>query len=132
MGKPSIDEVIKTSKVIIHSGRYAYLKMREKSLNNHFLVSQDKEEITVITEEKNLEGVKYLDIVRWFKMIEIQVSVPFLQGFLSRVIRPIADAGYNTLIVSTFSKDYILTREENIEKVAKILRGTGFEVIIEG
>ncbi|MDP2860823.1 MAG: ACT domain-containing protein [bacterium] len=129
MGKPSIEEVVKTSEVVIHSGRYAYLKTTDKKLGNHFLVSQDEDEITIITEEKHLKEVsRYSDLVGYFKLIEIKVSVPFLQGFLSYTIKPIAEAGCNTLIVSTFSKDYILTREEVIDKVAEILKKTGFKV----
>lgn len=126
-----INEVIKTSKVVIHQGRYIYLKTTDKNLSNHFFVSQDKDEITIVTEEKNLSNVKYSDSVRWFKLIEIKLSVPFLQGFLSRVIKPIADAGYNTLIISTFSKDYILTKEKNIKDVINILRQMGFKEVVE-
>lgn len=129
--RPKIEEVIKTSSIIIHSGRYIYLKTKDKNLGPHFFISQDKDEVTIVTEEKNLNTVNYLGIVKWFKLIEIKLSVPFFQGFLSRVIKPIADAGYNTLIISTFSKDYILTREENINQVAKILVDTGFKVIFE-
>lgn len=129
--KPSIEKVIKTSSVIIHQGRYAYLKTKDINLNNHFFISQDKDEITIVTEEKNLNKVDYSGIVKWFKLIEIKLSAPFLQGFLSRVIKPIADAEYNTLIISTFSKDYILTREENINQVTKILADTGFKVMFE-
>lgn len=129
--KPTIEEVIKTSQAIIHKGRYAYLKTKDKNLANHFLISQDKDEITVITEEKNIKDVKFVEIVKWFKLIEIKVSVPFYQGFLAKIIKPIADSGYNTLIVSTFSKDYILTREKNINEVAKIMKTTGLKVIFE-
>lgn len=126
-----IDQVIKTSSVIIHPGRYVYLKTKEKNLGHHFFVSQDKDETTIVTEEKNLKTVDYSDFVGWFKLIEIRLSMPFLQGFLSRVIKPIADAGYNTLIVSTFSKDYIMTKEQNIDKVIDIFKKMGFKDIIK-
>lgn len=129
MVKPNIQQVIVKSKAIIHSGRYAYLKTTDKKLNNHFLLSQDNDEITIITEENNVELVKYSEIVKWFKLIEIIVAIPFYAGFLSKIIKPIADAGYNTLIISTFSKDYILTKEQNIKEVAKILKDTGLKVI---
>ncbi len=129
--KPTIKEVINKSTAIIHKGRYAYLKTKDKNLANHFLIAQDKDEQTIITEEKNINDVKYLEIVKWFKLIEIKVAVPFYQGFLAKIIKPIADAGYNTLIVSTFSKDYILTREKNINEVAKIMQTTGLKVIFE-
>ncbi len=126
-----VDQVIKTSSVIIHPGRYVYLKTKDKNLGQHFFVSQDNDEITIVTEEKNLKSVKYINSVGWFKLIEIKLYVPFLQGFLSRVIKPIADAGYNTLIVSTFSKDYIMTKEQNIDKVIDIFKKMGFKDVIK-
>ena len=126
-----IEDVIKTSSILIHPSRYIYLKTTDKNLANHFFVSQDKDETSIVTEEKNLNSVKYSDSVGWFKLIEIKLSVPFLQGFLSRVIKPIADAGFNTLIVSTFSKDYILIKENNIKEVTIILKQMGFKEVIE-
>ena len=48
------EEIIKQSTILIHKNRYAYIKTKETTLNNHFLIAQDKEEITIITEEKNL------------------------------------------------------------------------------
>jgi len=131
MKEPNIEEVIREGKVIIHPGRYVYLKSKDNDLDGHFLVAQDMDEITVITEESNLSNVEYYESEKWFKLFEIKVSVPFLAGFLSKVIKPIADAGYNTLIVSTFSKDYILTKEETFVEVAKILEKLGFQVEIK-
>lgn len=130
-GLPSInkiEKVVRSSRVIVHSGRYAYLESSGKVLGPHFMIAQDQDEITVITEERNLSKVKYSGLVKWFKLIEIKVSVPFFPGFLSRVIKPIAEAGFNTLIVSTFSKDYLLVREENHQDIVEILERLGFTV----
>ena len=43
----TLDETIKSSKVIVHDGRYAYLKAQETEINDHFLISKDNDEITV-------------------------------------------------------------------------------------
>ncbi len=122
-------EVIKSSQVIVHRGRYAYLKGKENQLSNHFFIAQDKDEITIVTEEKNVSNTKYDKDVKWFKLIEIQVSKPFLTvGFLAKVTKTIADKGLNILVVSTFSKDYILIREEEIGTAIKALEEIGFSV----
>ena len=128
----SLDEVIKSSKVFVHRGRYAYLKAPETAINNHFFISKDKEEITIVTEEKNVPNVKYDKDVKWFKLIEIKVSLPFLaKGFLAKVTKTIADKELNVLVVSTFSKDYILVREETSDIAVKALKKVGFPVEIE-
>ena len=129
MENSALDEVIKTSKVILHKGRYAYLKADEFSSDNHFLISKDDDEVTVVTEESNVSNVKYSDDVKWFKLVEIKVSSPFLaKGFLARITKAIADKNLNVLVVSTFSKDYILIREETFEDGLKALEEAGFPV----
>ena len=132
MTKATLDEVIKSSNVVVHSGRYAYLKAKETDINGHFLVAKDQDEITVVTEEKNLTHVEYDEDVKWFKLIEIKVSLPFVaKGFLAKVTKTVADEGLNVLVVSTFSKDYILVREETYKTVVEALKRVGFPVEVE-
>ncbi|MFH1564983.1 MAG: ACT domain-containing protein [bacterium] len=128
----TLDEVIKSSKVVVRAGRYAYLKANETTINNHFFISKDEDEITVITEEKNIPNVKYDKDVKWFKLIEIKVSLPFhAKNFLAKITKTISDKDLNVLVVSTFSKDYILVKEETNEIVIEALRKIGFSVEVE-
>jgi hypothetical protein len=127
-----LNEVIKTSEVIIHKGRYAYLQGEEKEIKNHFLISKDKDEITIVTEEANISSVNFKKEVKWFKLFEIRVSMPFLaKGFLAKVTKTVSDENLNVLVVSTFSKDYILVREETFETASNALKKVGFPVIFE-
>jgi len=128
MKKTDINNIIRSSKVIIHKQRYAYLRTEEKELNDHFFISQDKDETTVVTTEKRVKNVKYKGIEKWFRLIEIQVSVPFTQGFLAKVTSILASKGLNTLVISTFSKDYILTKEKGIDEAVKAMKKAGFKV----
>jgi len=124
-----LEEVIKTSKVLVHKGRYAYLKGTQEPVGNHFLVSKDKDEITIVTDEKNVNDVKFTESVKWFKLIEIKVSLPFVaKGFLAKVTKTITDKNLNVLVVSTFSKDYILVREETYEVAVEALKKVGFPI----
>ncbi len=130
--KKQLKQIIKNSKIIVRKGRYAYLKCREKAIGSHFLVSQDKDEITVVTEEKNISGIKYEKIEKWFRLFEIRVSVPFLGvGFLAEITKAIAAKNLNVLVVSTFSKDYILVRENSCRKAITALRNVGFSITEE-
>ncbi|MBI1969210.1 ACT domain-containing protein [Candidatus Woesearchaeota archaeon] len=126
---PEIKRAIKDSVVLIQQGRYAYLKTKEKSKNGHFLVTQDKDEVTVIAEESNVPKISYEQIVKWFKLIEIKVSKPFeVVGFLATITKAIADKSITVLIVSTFSKDYLLIREEHLDKAIHALQELGFPI----
>ena len=132
MEKQNLNEIIKSSQVVVHKGRYAYLKTKERKIDNHFLISQDKDEITIVTEENNINKIKHEDIVKWFKLLEIKVSMPFIaKGFLAKVTKTIADKNLNVLIVSTFSKDYVLVKEETWETAVNSLKEVGFPIKIE-
>ena len=132
MTTPSLEEVIAASRVVVHAGRYAYLKAREPGLGDHFLVARDSDEVTVVTEERNVASTEHDDAVKWFTLIEIRVSLPFVaKGFLARVTRTMADEDLNVLVVSTYSKDYILVREEGRETAVAALERAGFPVTTE-
>lgn len=132
MKNQELDKVIKSSNVIVHSGRYAYLKAQEIAINEHLFISKDKDEITVVTEEKNVSKTKHDQEAKWFKLIEIRVSLPFLaKGFLAKVTKTISNKKLNVLVISTFSKDYILVREETYDIAVESLKKIGFSIEIE-
>lgn len=136
MANPTLDEVIRSSPVIVHRGRYAYLQVldtgQDIALKGHFLVSQDKDEITIVTEEKNIPEIGHEQEVKWFKLFEFKVSIPFLApGFLAKISKTIADRKLNILIVSTFSKDYALIREEHLDVAVHALQEVGFSITVE-
>ncbi len=124
----SLDEVIRTSQVIVRGGRYAYLKTHAQTdVANHFLMAQDEDEITIVTEEANIAGTPFDEEVKWFKLIEIRVSQPFVaKGFIAVITKAIAERDLNVLVVSTYSKDYFLVREESVETAVSALQDLGF------
>lgn len=52
-------------------------------------------------------------------------------GFLAKIAEIIANQGINILIVSTFSKDYIMIKEEFCEKGLQALKNVGFPIEYE-
>lgn len=125
-----INKIIKQSSFIVHEGKYIYAKVsKAPRIDNHFLVSKDKDEITVVTEEKNLNELELIEKNKdFYLLIELKVSVPFYSvGFLATVSNAIAKEGMNILIVSTYSKDYILVRAEYIDKAIQGLISLGFK-----
>jgi hypothetical protein len=124
-----LQEIIEKSKVIVHKGRYGYLKTEKEPITPCFLVAKDIDEITVIVSEEDRQNIEYINFVGWFKLIEIKVSEPFTaKGFLAKIAKTIADQDLNVLVVSTFSKDYILIREEASERAINALSEIGFSV----
>ncbi|MBN1386721.1 ACT domain-containing protein [Candidatus Woesearchaeota archaeon] len=130
MNNPDLQEVIRNSPVVIHPGRYAYLQGKETTIKEHFLICKDDDEITIVTEEANIGGTDYVKDVKWFKLFEFKVSIPFLApGFLAKISSAVAENNINILFVSTFSKDYALFKEEDYKNAMTILQKVGFSFI---
>ena len=128
-----LQEAITKSIATVMRDTYVYVKtdIVEKT-DNHFMVSKDKDEITVITKKENIKNLKVLELVGDYKLIEFRPAVPFQTvGFLAKIAEVIANQSMNILIVSTFSKDYIMIKEEFCEKGLTALKNIGFPIKYE-
>ncbi len=125
-----IDKIIKESTFRVEEGRFVYAKVsKDPIVKNHFMVSKDANEITVVTKEKNLSELTLIECNKdFYRLIALNVSVPFYSvGFLATVSQAIAKEGMNILIVSAYSKDYILVKDDKIENVRSVLLKLGFQ-----
>lgn len=95
---------------------------------NHFMVCKDADEITVVTKEENLSGLVSAERNKdFYRLIALNVSTPFQSvGFLATVSQALAEKGMNILIVSTYSKDYILIKDDRVEDARLVLLKLGF------
>ncbi|MFH1771154.1 MAG: ACT domain-containing protein [archaeon] len=93
------------------------------------MTTRDNDEITVVALEEDVEKVNYSSITKWFKLFEIRPKTPFLAvGFIATITKELAATGLNVLVVSTYSKDYILLKEEDAEKGVNVLKEMGMDV----
>ena len=125
---PSL-EIIKQSFFDVQAGIFVYAKVRTlPPAGKHFMVSQDGDEITVVTRG----DLSSLDLIERNKddyvLIALNVAVPFYSvGFLATVSDAFAANDMNILIISTYSKDYILVRADRLDLSQEILLKLGFQ-----
>lgn len=125
-----LQNIIHASRFVIEPGTYVYAKVRSvPQATDHFLVTQDKDEITVVT---TVERLDELDVIERnkeeYKLIALEVSIPFYSvGFLAAVSTAIAEEGMNVLLVSTYSKDYILIKQADQVAGEKVLLDLGLK-----
>lgn len=124
-----LKQIIRQSSFEVQDGVYVYAKVSSKPTTNHFLITQDKDEITVVTTEDKLSELNLIERNKDnYKLIALNVSVPFYSvGFLATVSEAIANKNMNILIVSTYSKDYIMVKEDKLEKAKEVLLSLGFK-----
>lgn len=122
--------IIETSTFEVIPGNFIYAKVfKAPSIDNHFLISKDADEITVVTKKENLGELKLLEKNKdYWALLSLNISAPFYSvGFLAAVSNSIASQEMNVLIVSTYSKDYILVKADLVEKAKKALLNLGFK-----
>jgi hypothetical protein len=125
-----IKKIIKESTFKIEKGRFIYAKVSKiTNVEKHFMVTKDREEVTVVTQEKNLPSLRLIEKNKdFYTLIALNVSIPFYcVGFLAVVSEAVAKGGMNILIVSTYSKDYIMVKSNKIKDVKFVLLNLGFK-----
>jgi hypothetical protein len=126
---PELAEVIRASQVVLHPERFAYLQVEARPPGAPFLIVEDRDEVTVVVREDDVDGTPYLAREGWYRLLEVRVAQPFTAvGFLASITDAIAARGLNVLVVSTFSKDYLLVRDASVQSAIEALRGLGFPV----
>lgn len=127
-----LKRIIEQSSFEVQKGIYIYAKVNSApEIENHFMVSKGKDEITVVTKEENLQDLDLIERNKDnYSLIALNVSIPFYSvGFLATISSAIAKEGMNILIISTYSKDYIMVKEDKLEKAKAVLLTLGFEEV---
>jgi len=125
-----LKKIIQQSSFEVMGGGFIYGKAATYPRGeDHFMVSQDKDEITVVTKAGNAGKLNLIEKNKEvYALIALHVSVPFYSvGFLAAVSKAIADRGIDILIISTYSKDYILVKKAELETTKIALRESGLQ-----
>ncbi|HUB92760.1 MAG TPA: ACT domain-containing protein [Candidatus Saccharimonadales bacterium] len=128
----TIEDIIRKSTFVIHQGAYVYAKAKSRpEKGRHFMISEDDSEITVVTKEENL---RFVDVAERNKetygLIALNPSKPFYSvGFLAAVAHAIASQKMNILLLSTYSKDYVLVKAQDLHVAKEALLRIGLKEV---
>lgn len=127
-----LKKILNKSTFTLIDGVYIYTKVKSiPNGGNHFMMAKDKDEITIVTK---LDNQKYLDLIERnkddYNLISLNVTIPFYSiGFLATISNAIANQGMNILIISTYSKDYIMTNIKKYNECRNVLLKLGLKEI---
>lgn len=125
-----LKQIIGQSTFTVIKGTYAYAKVSKVPISGkHFMISTDKDEITVVTDVHNLRYLNMLERNKEdYSLIALNISIPFYSvGLLATVSDSIAKENMNILIISTYSKDYIMIKKKHMDKATAVLESLGFK-----
>jgi len=125
-----LEKIIRQSSFEVVEGAFIYAKVSAYPREDiHFMVSKDNDEITVVTKAVNLGKLRLIEKNKErYALIALHVAVPFYSvGFLAAVSKAIAERGMDILIISTYSRDYILVKKSGLGKARSALKELGLQ-----
>ena len=122
--------VIQSSWFTIENGLYVYAKVTNvHTPEKHLIVTRDSDEITVVTKTSNLSelGDYERNPDNWV-LLNIKCGNPFYcEGFLAAIASAFASKGIDITLTSTYTNDYVMVQENNIDKASSLLKNIGFK-----
>lgn len=101
----------------------------EKPFFNAFAVIQDKKEITVIMDQEKIHADDVIQMDNDWKLITFDMVLPLQAiGFLAKVTTALADERISVYVLSTYSTDHILVKEQDLLKTLRKLETLGLSV----
>ncbi len=93
-----------------------------------FALAGTGSEISLVCEEAKTPEEAVLTESGW-RALEVAGPLVFgLTGILAGISSALAKAGVSIFAVSTYDTDYVLVKEEKLEKAAAALSGAGYEI----
>jgi len=127
---PESTEHIIAQSTFRFAGTFVYCSARVvRNPERHLMITRDDREITVVTTPDRLADVDVIALNpdRW-TLITVDCANPFYcVGFIAKMSARLSAAGIDILVVSTFSRDWVLVKEEEAERAAEVLRAAGFQ-----
>lgn len=87
-------------------------------------ISRTPEELSIVCDESRVpDGVR---AERGHRCLGVQGPLPFeLTGVAASLTAPLAAAGISLLLIATYDTDYVLVREELLDRAVDALRAAG-------
>jgi hypothetical protein len=126
---PASTEQWITESTFRFAGTFRYASVRAiGDATKHLMITRDGRETTVVTTEELLSDLDViaLNADRWL-LLAIECANPFYcVGFIAKISAALSGAEMDILVVSTFSCDWVLVREQDGDRAAELLRSLGF------
>lgn len=123
-----IKTFIKKKKVFVSKEKFAIVsatKIDQKA----FAIINEPKAITLVIDQNKLDNKYVLNKVDNFRLLTFNFKIPFnMVGFIAQISKKLADKGISIFVISSFSTDHILLKENKLEIAKKILSSLGFMI----
>lgn len=95
---------------------------------NFFSITRTTDELSLVCRENDVpDGTR---CERAWRCLKIEGPLDFaLTGILASLAVPLANTGISIFALSTFDTDYVLVKENNLEKAIAVLQNAGHRIL---
>ncbi len=91
-----------------------------------FLIFRDGREVTLLLEEDDWQRIRHIvrdaKMERGFRLVTLDIELPWnVIGYLARVTEILAAAGIPVGALSSFSRDHLLIKQDDLGKALRVL-----------
>ena len=91
-------------------------------------VTKTREELSIVCAESDIPEAVRSD--KGWRCLKVHGPLDFsLTGVLVSLARPLAEAGVSVFVISTYDTDYLLVKEERLDRTLAVLAESGHEVL---
>ena len=120
-----LEDYFKNRKVYVWKRRFAIVKAK-RPLEGAFATVEDKKEITVVIDKDRVKEEDVIEKDEGWKILTFDIVLPLkLVGFIAKVSKVLAEEGISIFVVSAYSTDHILVKEEDLPGAIKKLEELG-------
>ena len=96
-------------------------------LGDFVSLTRTHEELSIVCQQENVPDD--IEAERGWRCVQVQGAFDFsVAGVHVSLAVPLAEADISTLAIATFATDYLLIKEENVEKALQVLKWAGHSI----
>ncbi|MXR50802.1 ACT domain-containing protein [Halovenus sp. WSH3] len=124
-------QVLQDGAVRVSEATYAVCRT-DHSHPAAFATIRDETETTLIIEESEVGSLDAETVETGWKRLTFEMELPFeLVGFLATVATELAEADVSVFVVSSYSTDHVLVKQENLDDALSRLEELGCRILMQ-
>ena len=135
----SVDELLRQTRIQVAAATYVLIGLRhqdwERLLENPelsprtdapFMILRDAHEVTLVLDEEDWKRIRHAvrdaRIENNYRLVTLDIKLPWSTvGYLARVTEILATAGISVGALSSFSRDHLLLKQDDLGKALRVL-----------
>ncbi len=96
-------------------------------LGNFVSLTRTHEELSIVCQQDNVPND--INAERGWRCVQVQGAFDFtVSGVQASLAIPLAEADISVLAIATYATDYLLVKEENVERALRVLEQAGHSI----